>query len=60
MGELIDSKVVPEAGVVTRDMPEVFRDEVMDTHCPTRTIGVDLTAPFGDAQGPSISSLLIP
>ena len=59
MGKPIDPKVVPEAGVVTKEGLERYWDEVMNTHGPTRTIGVNLTAPFGDTQNPGIASLMV-
>ncbi len=59
MAEPVDSPVVSEDGIITKDILESRWDEVIDSYGPTPVIGVDLTVPvFGDGSSPSTASLM--
>lgn len=48
-----------ETETVSRESLESYWDKVMATRSPTRTIGVNMMAPFGDRRGPSTNSLMV-
>lgn len=54
----IGIKVVPEAGVVTREGLERYWVKFMNTYGPNRTIGLDFTALFDGTPSPSTASLM--
>ncbi len=55
---MVSTLAVNETETVSRETLESFWDEVMSAHGPTRTIGVNMMAPFGDMPGPSATSLM--